>query len=157
MSYARVGAVRRWPLPMLPPRTDVAFPCSFRVQLSTRLGGERKGKCLVRWEPSAGHCARVRDCRCRKRVGVWRRRALVVGSRAVQRGGATVPAAHPARNNVGLQSGARREGEAKGVRRRRSREVGSLQRAERSVLDPRLRLPSSRNALRVSSISNIVG
>ena len=30
---------------------------------------------------------------------------LVVGSGVVQRGGATVPAAHPARNNVSLQSG----------------------------------------------------
>ena len=60
-----------------------------------------------------------------------------MGSRAVQRGGATVLAAHPARNNVGLQSGARGEGEGKGVRMRGSREVESLQRAERSVLDSR--------------------
>ena len=60
-----------------------------------------------------------------------------MGSGVVQRGGATVLVAHPARNYVGLQSGAKGEGEAKGVRRRGSREVGSLQRAERSVLDPR--------------------
>ena len=48
-----------------------------------------------------------------------------MGSRAVQRGGATVLEAHLARNYVGLQSGARGEGEAKGVRTRGSREAGS--------------------------------
>ena len=116
-----------------------AFPCSLQVQLSIGLRGERKSRCLVPQKQSAGHCARVRNCQCRKRAEVWRR-VRVVGPRAVQRGGGTAPVAHlarAARHYVVLHSEAKGEGEEKGVRRRGGREVGSLLRVERRVLDPR--------------------
>ena len=103
-----------------------SLPTQFSSTARYGLGGERKGRCLVRRGPSAGHSARVRNCRCRKRAGVWRRPVLVVGLALRSEDGAVVPAAHLARHCIVLQSGANGEREEKGVRRRGSRIVGSL-------------------------------